>query len=217
MNEFKATDCITFGWEMFKKRPWYLIGVLILSYIPGAIINMLQSHSHALAHALFSALSCFVSIAIALLLTRFVLRAHEDLEHLDLKNGWENLDWNLFWNFFAASVLVGVVVVLGLILLIVPGIILALMFSQTIYLVVDRKLGPIEAMKESKRITDGHKWELFLLMLLSIGIVILGVVCLFVGLLVAIPVVYLAQVHAYRLLEGRADAVVPAAPATPLN
>ena len=46
---------------------------------------------------------------------------------------------------------------IGLILLIIPGIIVSLMFLFFAHVIVDREVGPIEALKVSKIITDGAK------------------------------------------------------------
>ncbi len=72
----------------------------------------------------------------------------------------------------------------------------------TTFIVIDRELGPIEAMKESMRIARGHRWPLLGLIVLLALIVLVGVLALFVGLLVAMPVTTLAFVHAYRVLSG---------------
>jgi uncharacterized membrane protein len=89
------------------------------------------------------------------------------------------------------------------------------MFSGYI-IIVDEKLSAVDAMKESARITKGHKGDLFLLMLASIGVALLGVICLFVGIVVAFPVIMLAQVWAYRTLSHAAASEVGApAPAAP--
>lgn len=90
----------------------------------------------------------------------------------------------------------------GFLLLIVPGIIFALMFLFTTFIVIDRQLGPIEAMKESNRITRGHKWRLLGLLLLLTLINILGLMALGLGLLISIPVSSLAFTYAYRTLSG---------------
>jgi uncharacterized membrane protein len=85
------------------------------------------------------------------------------------------------------------------------------MFIFTTFIVVDRELGPIEAMKESYRITRGHKWDLLGLVYVLIIVAVFGLVALVVGLLVSIPVCTLALVHTYRVLSaGRG-------PALPLN
>jgi len=66
--------------------------------------------------------------------------------------------------------------------------------------VVDRGLGPIEAMQESWRITKGHKWQLFLLFLALLGINLLGFLALFIGIFVTAPMTLVALAHAYRTL-----------------
>jgi len=91
----------------------------------------------------------------------------------------------------------------------VPGIILALAFIFSSYLIVDKGKGPIEAMKESWRITKGHWWKLFLLVLAIIGLNILGFILLLVGLLVTIPVSMIALSHAYRTFEHGASEMAP--------
>jgi uncharacterized membrane protein len=72
----------------------------------------------------------------------------------------------------------------------------------TTLIVIDKELGPIEAMKESMRIGRGYRWPLLGLIALLALIALAGVIALFVGLLVAMPVVTLAFVHAYRTLSG---------------
>jgi uncharacterized membrane protein len=69
---------------------------------------------------------------------------------------------------FATLLLVGVNIPLGLIAIVVAvvaSVIFVLMFMFTLVIVIDRELGPIAAMKESHRITRGHKWRLAGLML----------------------------------------------------
>ena len=46
-------------------------------------------------------------------------------------------------------------------------------------------------------------------MLAVVGINLLGLIALFVGLLVTIPVTVLAMVHAYRTISGGAVAATP--------
>jgi len=68
------------------------------------------------------------------------------------------------------------------------------------YLVVERGLGPVDAMKESWRVTKGHKGQVGLLILALVGIVILGLLALGIGVFVAAPIAMLAMTHAYRML-----------------
>lgn len=57
-----------------------------------------------------------------------------------------------------ASLLVGIIIGLGLMLLIVPGIILYLMFAVTIPVIVAETEGPTDAMGRSSRLTSGYRW-----------------------------------------------------------
>ena len=82
---------------------------------------------------------------------------------------------------------------IGIPLLFVLGVIFSLMFMFSGFLVIDRELGPIEAMKESYRITRGHKWKLFGLLLLLSLINLLGLLAFIVGLFVSVPVSLLAR------------------------
>lgn len=77
-------------------------------------------------------------------------------------------------------------VVVGLLFLIVPGIYLGLKYQFFGYLIVDRGMGPFEALKESGRLTEGAKTDLFVFWLsLFCGILVIMIV---LGLLIALPI-----------------------------
>jgi len=104
----------------------------------------------------------------------------DKLEIRDMFEAFHN-----YWNAVLANILVGVIVIIGLFLLIVPGIIFACKLAFTPYLVVDQKMAVIEAVKESWRMTNGHAWTVFLIGLLAIPISIVGLLCLVVGIIPA--------------------------------
>jgi uncharacterized membrane protein len=106
-----------------------------------------------------------------------------------------------YWNTVLANILVGVIVVIGLILLIIPGIIFACKLAFTPYLVVDRKMEVIEAIKASWRMTDGHAWTVFLIGLLAIPICIAGLICFGVGIIVSIMWIRLTFASLYQAVS----------------
>jgi uncharacterized membrane protein len=204
MNTLKVGELLRFGWETFKKRPWFFIGTVVLIVIVSSILSALAPDPVTNAFDFILAAAIIVlNIFIEMGLVAFALRAHDSLEKTEIKDLWHPQS---FWKYVAVKILTGIIVIVGLILLIVPGIIAALALIFATYLVVDRNLGPIEAIKESVRLTKGHRWQLFLLALAIIGINILGALALLVGLVVTIPVSLLAVVHAYRKLAGKAAA-----------
>jgi len=104
-----------------------------------------------------------------------------------------------------AGILYYIMVAVGLVLLIVPGIYLALRFGQYQNAIVDKNLGVFDSLTYSARITEGNKLNLFGLGLVCFLIVLAGLLALVVGLCFAAPLVYLAGVVAYRwLIHGRA-------------
>ena len=85
--------------------------------------------------------------------------------------------WYGFNNILKAigvTLLVGIIVSIGTILLIIPGIILSFMYSQVYYIMAENpEMSIIDCLKESSRIMKGHKMDLFVLELSFLGWVIL--------------------------------------------
>lgn len=111
--------------------------------------------------------------------------------------------------FFGGSILYGLIVLAGFILLIIPGIVWGIKYSQWMYLVVDENLSAVEAIKKSGEITNGNKLNLigfgFILGLISI----LAVLPLGLGLLLVIPMYWVASIKIYQFLNNTDD-VLPA-------
>ena len=84
--------------------------------------------------------------------------------------------------------IIAALTIVGLILLIVPGIIVALGFSMTYYIIADDPEITFQvALEQSWKLTDGYKMELWVLNLRFIPWYILGLLCLIVGVFAVIP------------------------------
>jgi hypothetical protein len=110
-----------------------------------------------------------------------------------------------FLSMLGVSILTGIIVGLGLLALIVPGIILIYGLMLAPYYVVDQELGAVEAMKASWAATTGQKGSLFVLSLLCGLLLIAGLLACGVGLFVAIPLTALANALAYLHIAGRIE------------
>lgn len=211
MPVFSVGECIRFGWETFKQRPGILIGavllVILIPAIPGALFPSpevapdLPPPPPSAAQLIASLTGAVIGIFAALGAITFSLRAHDDITRVSLGDLWNP---QAFWRFLGAEILVAIIVFIGLLLFVVPGIIAALGLMFALYLVIDHRSGPIEAIKQSWQLTKGHKGQLFLLSLALVGLNILGLLALIVGALVTIPISWLAVAHAYRSLAGNA-------------
>ena len=212
---FSVSECIRFGWETFKKRGWFFVGMFLVysiagwlvspvSAIPGGIVTAISNET--VGNIVAFVVSVALNVLIGIGWIAFILKAHDNPESAGIADFWHP---QLFWKYLLGTFLYYAVIIVGLVLLIVPGIIFSIMYMFIPYLIVDKGMSPVDAFRESKRITTGHKWDLLVLLFATLAITVLGAICLLVGLLVAGPVCALAVLHAYRSLEHGANEVAP--------
>lgn len=208
----KVKDCISVSWDTLKKNPWIIIGVFVCMFALSGVLNGFLTAFLPIegpdATPGSSAMNFFLSMTIGALieigLVTFVLKAQSAADTLSFHDLWNPQP---FLRYLIAQLLVAVTVLVGFVLLIIPGIIAGIALMFTPYLVVDKHLTPIDAMKESLRMTKGNRWELFLLMLALLLLNFLGMFAFFVGLLVTIPMSMLAIAHVYRILESAPESI----------
>ncbi len=109
-----------------------------------------------------------------------VRKMKPDFEWL-VKGFWQN-----YLYIVLANLLVVALIVLGCFALIIPGIIIACRLVFVSYIVMDKKLDPIEAVELSWKLTRGHGWTIFFMGFVSIFILIFGLILFLVGILPAI-------------------------------
>lgn len=81
-----------------------------------------------------------------------------------------------------AYVLMVLRVLLWMLLLIIPGIIKAIAYSQYMFVMVDYpELSANQAINRSEEIMNGHKWKYFFFSFLIVLLALLGVLTLFIG------------------------------------
>jgi uncharacterized membrane protein len=102
-----------------------------------------------------------------------------------------------------AGLLWELIVIVGFVLLVIPGIILSVRLAFVPFLVVDEGRGPVEAIMESWNRTSGYGWTLFGAALLAIVVVLVGLILLIVGSIPATMLVYLAFASLYAGITAR--------------
>ncbi|QDU43883.1 hypothetical protein Mal52_23600 [Symmachiella dynata] len=110
-------------------------------------------------------------------------------------------------NALGAQILFTIMYMIGFVLLIVPGIIIALMFSQNLPLIADRNLSVMDALQTSREITNGNKLSLFTLFLALFGLMIVGILACCVGVFFTASYGTLMLVVAYLRMTGQHVAV----------
>ena len=101
-----------------------------------------------------------------------------------------------------ATIVFGIAVFIGFILLIIPGIYLILRLGFFQQAIVEKNLGAISSLKYSWQITKNNGFSIFGLYVLGFLIALAGFLALVVGLIWALPTIWLSQIIAFRYLHG---------------
>ncbi len=198
------------GWrQLFWEYFLGLFLILIISFIIGIPGGMNEWAQGSAAAGILGFLAFIYNILVNGpvqygMAFAFLKAARGDkLETKDMFEAFKN-----YWNAVLASLLVFIIIIVGLILLIIPGIFFACKLAFTPYLVVDRKMAVMEALEESWRMTGGHAWKVFLIGLLAIPICIAGLLCFIVGIIISIMWVSLAFASLYHAVSSLEKASV---------
>lgn len=209
---------IRYGWNKARLWVWAFLPALLLQWVlDGAVTwheeangtrslrlwwhNMgPQTQGIAIMAVVLSIVAYIVSMWVRMGIVHGSVQAArgENVTAGDFFIGWDNVG-----QFVLSTLLYSLIIGVGMILLVVPGVIWGLRYSMYGYYVVTQGAGPVEALQKSAAATDGHKGELFGLCFASAGVVILGALCLGVGLLWALPTVEIAWSAAFLELSGQ--------------
>ena len=123
---------------------------------------------------------------------------NENLDYGHLFDGYKD-----FVRIFLAELLSSILITLGCIALIIPGIIVGAGLVMTPFILKDDpSIDAIDAMKKSWKLTDGHKGDLIWLFFSFFGWMILAGLTLGIGLLLLYPYMQTALAHAYEDLKA---------------
>ena len=138
---------------------------ILVSYLGGYLINEEWGGN---------ILSLFIVPPLGVGIALFFLNIY-DGSKLEIKTIFNPFK-EVWFNSVLAYFMMIVIIFIGSILLIIPGIIASLMFSQVLYIIAeDNKIDPYNALVKSKKMMEGNKWKLFKIIL---RILLLAIVCI---------------------------------------
>ncbi len=110
--------------------------------------------------------------------------------------------FKFFGKSFLANLCYTILVFVGIVLLIIPGIVVGIALSMTFYIMADRpELSFSECLNESWNLTSGYRFKLLGLTLRFIPWYLLGLLCLGVGVLVVVPWHFVTCARFYEALK----------------
>ena len=114
--------------------------------------------------------------------------------------------FTMFWKALYMRVIVLICEFLYSLLLIVPGIIAVYSYAMVPYILEEKPNYSVgRAMRTSKKIMKGHKWQLFCLRFSFLGWYVLCIVTFGLAFLYAGPYINAAETVFYNEISGRAD------------
>jgi uncharacterized membrane protein len=193
----KSGDWVREGWALFRQKPGEFIGFTALFFVISAIVGRIPFGGVIVTAPLLAGFYVFL----------FKIFKGQPAEFGDFFKG--------FYYFLAvalAGLLVAIFTAVGFILLILPGIYLAVAYALVTPLIIDKEMHFWQAMETSRRVITAQWFSFFGFILLLLLINIVGALALLVGLLVSIPVSICAVAAAYRDIFGLEPKTEPVQP-----
>jgi len=114
-----------------------------------------------------------------------------------------------YWNIILANLLCGIIVFVGFVLFIIPGIYFLCKLAFVRYLVVDEKMDALKAIQESWNMTNGHALTIFLMGILAIPIFIAGILLFGIGVIFSTMWVEAAFASLYHAASSSRKSAIP--------
>jgi len=150
---------------------------------------------------IFTLVSIVISTVLSIGMCRFSLNYAYEEKEPELKDIFSGFPVTL--KAVGLSILLGLILIVGTILLIIPGIIFTYMFSQSYYILADdNSKSIIQCLKESAAMMSGYKFKYFVLALSFLGWVILGMIPLGIGLLWVTPYMNVTMASFYLKVKN---------------
>jgi hypothetical protein len=175
LKQYSFGETIGKGFNLYFNNFISVVLVSILCQIPVAILmgSMFSDLSRGTIGASYfynMGLLFFLSIIVGAFLSAYIIHVVSGKFLEIVPAGQYNISRSILPYVFpiiGLSIVVGLVTMLGMILLIIPGIIIALGYSLATEVMVIEKQKIGESMRRSWSLTKGKKWHIFLILLVS--------------------------------------------------
>lgn len=198
-------DTLSKGFTLMKSNFWFLMFVTLLLIILSSlgdevIFNLIFNGENLIFFLTLSYTFLIASpLGIGFLWINLKLSRGENVILSDL---FEVFKTN-YLNAVLASILVTIILILGFILLLIPGIYLSIRLFFVSLFIVDKKMGPIEAIGSSWEMSKGKFFKILGLVCLFFLVILLGLLLLIIGIIPAIAWISSSQTILYNSLLNK--------------
>jgi hypothetical protein len=176
------------AWTMYKTHARHLLVIAFAIYLVAAIVAALL----ALAGGFFGALlGSVVEFLAAFLLQAALVKAVQDVRdgRVDMSvSETVSAARPYIWSVAGASILAGIAITIGLLLIIVPGLFLITIWAVIVPVIVIERSGALASFERSRQLVRGHGWHVFgtlvlVFIILIVADLVIGVILLALPLL----------------------------------
>lgn len=227
MKTFSIGEVLEQGWQLFKKH-WILSVILLGAGIATNTISSLFQPFDAndlreyMRHAssdpqerltellelydtravlcsklIYTIVNAIISVGLIRMVLQIIKGVCDELSFDAF-----NTKLSTYVKYIVVQFLVNLIIVIGTLLCIVPGIFFSIRLNFATYcLLDDPERGIIESIKMSWNMTRGNFWRIFGFHIVAIGIGILGLLCCCVGIFAALAWLFFAEALIYFALK----------------
>jgi uncharacterized membrane protein len=197
---FSIKDVLKNGWELTKANLGFLIVYQII------LLALVAIHYEGMDYWI---VGLIISLASTIAHMGFVKSSILIVNGIKPEFDQLYIHWKKIISWILGSFFYTLIVTVGLIFLVIPGIYFMIRYGFYGWFIVDKDYGPIESLQVSARATRGIKWQLFFLFLIILLINIVGFLLLGVGLLITAPVSMLAVATVYKMIQDAPVVAIP--------
>jgi uncharacterized membrane protein len=206
--DFSISSLISESWAKVKGTKGIIIGGFLVFYVVMMLATFVLGAVFGIFGAMGDSFATIIigEIAISVLASALAYPFMAGINMLGIRRAADQpLSFNEIFSHFGRTV--PLLIYLGMLLLVIPGIYLAVAYMLAIPLVVERGLSPWQALETSRKALSQHWFKAFGLFLLLGLITLVSIIPLGIGLVWSIPLFVIAMGVLYRTIFG----VLPAA------
>jgi hypothetical protein len=191
---------VSYGWKKFTEYP----GPLILIALIIAVVNLIGGVLRfAVDNFVIGLILVVVFYIVGQILTIGIINASLMVTRGERPEPGRAFSTQYLGQFIVGSILYGIIVGIGFILCVIPGIIAMILLAFYGFYILDQGMSGTEALSASYNLVKDNFGRVFLVLLVAFLINLVGALLCGIGLLVTAPICWIIVAYAYRKLNNQ--------------
>jgi uncharacterized membrane protein len=205
---FDIGRAFSYAWAKFQANAWPLIAVMLVAFVGSVVAAIVAGVIRSsVSGGLFGALLVTAITQIVVFVVTGILQIGVYRSALAVTAGQpvevsRMFSSDMLGPYLVATIIVGVLTFIGLLLCIIPGIAVLFFTFFFPFFILDRRQQPMEAIRSSFMLVRSNAGTLLPFAILAFLVYIVGYIACGIGALITAPVALLAVAFAYRTLTG---------------